>query len=128
MVVSATNRSAVAAGLVFAPVADDDLRFSQAGELLDVDVALMKRDAQGAGLEVLEGAERILARTTPVLVEATFVSHYDAEASFSRLHVHKASIGFAPTGLSDVHRSPRGEAYGLMLPIAASGAAAYAGV
>ncbi len=64
------------------------------------DLALLKIDVQGAELDVLRGAAATLAHTAAVLLEVTFVSHYDGDASFAQLHEHMTGAGFALAGLS----------------------------
>ena len=66
----------------------------------DRDVALLKLDVQGAEREALEGAGTTLTRTGAILLEVTFVSHYDGDASFAELHEMMLSRGFVLAGLS----------------------------
>jgi FkbM family methyltransferase len=66
----------------------------------DDGLALLKVDVQGAELDVLEGAKATLARTTAVLVEVPFLSHYEGDATFPELHEHMRGAGFALAGLS----------------------------
>lgn len=73
-----------------------------------LDIAVMKLDVQGAELEVLEGATDALQRTNAVIMEVTFVSHYESDASFAKLDSHMLGLGFAMTGLTAAHRSRDG--------------------
>jgi FkbM family methyltransferase len=74
----------------------------------DEPVGLLKVDVQGAEAEVLAGARRTLARTAAVMLEATFVNHYEGDATFPALHALMTEAGFALTGISEPARSPRG--------------------
>lgn len=71
-------------------------------------VAVMKIDVQGAELDVLAGAGATLIRTSAVLLEVTFVSHYEQDASFALLHDRMTELGFSLTGLSQPYRSAAG--------------------
>jgi FkbM family methyltransferase len=72
------------------------------------DVALLKIDVQGAEREVLAGARETLARTSAVMLEVTFVSHYDGDGTFPALHEAMSAAGFNLTGISAPTTSPRG--------------------
>lgn len=72
------------------------------------EVALMKVDVQGAEREVLAGARETLPRTAAAILEVTFVSHYDGDATFAELHAQMVDAGFLLTGISDPARSPAG--------------------
>ena len=71
------------------------------------DVALLKIDVQGAERSVLAGAIETLPRTYAVLLEVTFVSHYENDVGFPWLHDYMTGNGFELAGLSDVFLSPR---------------------
>lgn len=71
-------------------------------------VAVMKIDVQGAELDVLAGAGETLRRTAAVLLEVTFVSHYEHDASFCVLHERMTDLGFRLTGLSKPYMSAAG--------------------
>jgi FkbM family methyltransferase len=72
------------------------------------EVALLKIDVQGAEYEVLAGATDTLARTAAVMLEVTFVSHYEGDTTFPDLHAIMTAAGFLLTGISDPARSPKG--------------------
>jgi FkbM family methyltransferase len=63
-------------------------------------VAVLKIDVQGAEAAVLSGAAATLERTDAVLLEVTFVPHYEEDASFPRLHELMLERGFLLAGLS----------------------------
>jgi FkbM family methyltransferase len=71
-------------------------------------VGLLKIDVQGAEHEVLRGATATLRRTSAVMLEVTFVSHYEGDASFVKLHETMQEAGFLLAGISPPARSPRG--------------------
>jgi len=72
------------------------------------DVALLKIDVQGGEREVLAGARRSLASTGAILIEVTFVSHYDGDATFPSLHEQMMEVDFELAGLSPPFMSRRG--------------------
>lgn len=74
------------------------------------EVALLKLDVQGGEREVLDGGRLALAHTAAVLLEVTFVSHYEGDATFEELHAKLAQSGFHLVGMSSPARSPAGEA------------------
>ena len=78
-------------------------------DLIDEDVALLKIDVQGAEREVLAGATRTLARTRAVLIEITFVPHYEGDASFGELHGILTGHGFRLVEMAEPTRLPTGE-------------------
>ncbi len=71
-------------------------------------VALLKIDVQGAEAEVLAGASETLGRTDAVMLEVTFVSHYEGDATFPSLHQTMLDAGFSLTGIAEPARSPSG--------------------
>jgi FkbM family methyltransferase len=71
-------------------------------------VALLKIDVQGAEHEVLAGAGETLRGTSAVMLEVTFISHYDGDATFPTLHQRMTDAGFLLTGISPPARSPAG--------------------
>jgi FkbM family methyltransferase len=73
------------------------------------DVGVIKLDVQGAELDVLNGAHATLERTRCVLMEVTFVSHYEDDADFQRLNRELLDRGFALTAISDPGRTRHGE-------------------
>jgi FkbM family methyltransferase len=68
-------------------------------DLVDEPVSVMKIDVQGAEARLLRGAERTLTRTQAVLMEVTFVSHYDGDTTFPELHAMMLERGFVLRGL-----------------------------
>jgi FkbM family methyltransferase len=75
----------------------------------DEQIAVIKLDVQGGELAVIEGGESALQRTQAVLMEVTFVSHYEDDADFQRLNRELLERGFALTALSEPGRTRRGE-------------------
>ena len=71
------------------------------------DVALLKIDVQGAEREVLAGASDTLTRTSSVLLEVTFISHYQGDTTFPFLHEYMIERGFELAGLSQPFLSQR---------------------
>jgi FkbM family methyltransferase len=72
------------------------------------DVAVLKIDVQGLEREALSGARGTLERAGGVLVEVTFISHYDGDATFPWLHEHLTQLGFDLVGLSEPFTSTQG--------------------
>jgi FkbM family methyltransferase len=72
-------------------------------------VAAIKLDVQGGELAVLQGGEGVLERTQAVLMEVTFVSHYEDDADFQRLNRELLDRGFTLTAISDPGRTRRGD-------------------
>lgn len=71
------------------------------GLLCDVEeVSVLKIDAQGSEREVLRGATSTLEKTCCILIEVTFVSFYEGDASFAELDELLRSCGFAVSGLN----------------------------
>jgi len=64
------------------------------------DVGLLKIDVQGAERDVFEGATATLQRTAAILLEVTFISHYDGDATFPWLHDYMTGHGYVLSGLS----------------------------
>jgi FkbM family methyltransferase len=71
-------------------------------------VSVLKIDVQGAEREVLEGARQTLQRTDALLIEVTFVSHYEGDTTFPLLHDWLTSVGFELAGLGAPFLSRRG--------------------
>ena len=65
------------------------------------EISLMKIDAQGAELTVLQGATGVLSRTTWILVEVAFQSHYEGDVPFAQLDEWMRSHGFSLSMLAD---------------------------
>jgi FkbM family methyltransferase len=63
-------------------------------------VGLLKIDVQGAERKVIAGARETLARTSAVLLEVTFVSHYEDDSDFPSLHGVMRENGFTLVDLS----------------------------
>jgi FkbM family methyltransferase len=72
------------------------------------DVALLKLDVQGGEMEAIRGGREALARTAAVLMEVTFVSHYEDDAGFQELNRAMLDLGFELGGISNPGRSPEG--------------------
>lgn len=70
-------------------------------------VAVLKIDVQGAEREVLAGAAQTLPHTEAVLMEVTFVSHYQGDTTFPGLHEYMTEQGFELVGLSEPFLSAR---------------------
>jgi FkbM family methyltransferase len=75
----------------------------------DETVSVIKLDVQGGELDVIQGAGATLERTQSVLMEVTFVSHYEGDADFQRLNQEMLDRGFALTGISEPGRTLKGE-------------------
>ncbi len=75
-------------------------------DVISEPVTLLKIDAQGAEREILRGAARTLKRTSVLLTEVNFTSHYTGEASFTELHTLIEEAGFALVGLGDPVQDP----------------------
>jgi hypothetical protein len=74
-------------------------------------VDLMKIDVQGVEHSVLRGARNILERTSAVLIETNFTSHYIGDGSFGTLyHQLTGEFGFDFWDVSPPYRSPAGRA------------------
>jgi FkbM family methyltransferase len=71
-------------------------------------VALLKIDVQGAENDVLAGATETLKHTTAVMLEVTYIHHYEGDATFATLQDTMVAAGFQLTGLSEPARSPQG--------------------
>jgi FkbM family methyltransferase len=75
----------------------------------DERVSVIKLDVQGGELDVLDGAHGTLERTAAVLMEVTFVSHYEGDADFQRLNQELLDRGFVLTAISEPGRTGSGE-------------------
>jgi FkbM family methyltransferase len=73
------------------------------------DVAVLKLDVQGGEREVLRGGAATLARTRAVLMEVTFVSHYEGDATFDGLHQEMVGLGFELISVSEPGRTAGGD-------------------
>jgi FkbM family methyltransferase len=71
------------------------------------DIALLKIDVQGAEREVLAGAGSTLPRTRAILLEVTFLSHYEGDTTFPALHEYMLGHGFELANLSRPFMSTR---------------------
>jgi FkbM family methyltransferase len=74
----------------------------------DRDVSVLKLDVQGGEMDVLRGGSGTLARTRAVLLEVTFLSHYEGDATFEPLHEEMIRNGFHLFGLADPGRTGDG--------------------
>jgi FkbM family methyltransferase len=63
-------------------------------------ISLLKIDVQGYERAVLNGGSRTLGKTTWLLIEGNFRSHYEGDLLFPELHAHLAASGFLLTGMS----------------------------
>lgn len=72
------------------------------------DVSLLKLDVQGGEMEAIRGGREALPRTHAVLMEVTFVSHYEDDAGFQELNRAMLELGFELGGISTPGRSPDG--------------------
>ena len=64
-------------------------------DLVDAPVSVLKIDVQGNEAALLRGAERTLLQARAVLIEVTFVSHYDGDTTFPDLHRIMEDQGWA---------------------------------
>jgi FkbM family methyltransferase len=69
-------------------------------DLVDEPISLMKIDVQGNEAKLLRGADRTLANTRAILMEVTYVSHYDGDTTFPELHTMMLERDFVLLGLS----------------------------
>ena len=88
-----------------------DVETTTLDDLVDpgTEVSVLKLDVQGAELAVIQGGSRALEHTRSVLMEVTFISHYEDDADFQRLNRELLDRGFALTAISDPGRTRRGE-------------------
>jgi len=70
---------------------------------------LLKIDVQGAELEVLRGAERLLGQVDEVYVECSLVEFYEGQPLLDDLVVHLATRGFRLRGIHSLLRDHRGQ-------------------
>lgn len=74
-------------------------------------VDLLKIDVQGVERDVLTGAKKTLQRTTAVLLEVNFRSHYEGDETFGSLHsLMTRDLGLQLWGISPPYRGTSGEA------------------
>jgi FkbM family methyltransferase len=58
-------------------------------------VSILKIDVQGAEWDVFDGGRETLAKTSIVVLEANFISHYEGDACFDKLHARMSEeFGF----------------------------------
>jgi len=69
---------------------------------------LLKVDVQGAELEVLIGAERLLDEIDEIFVECSFVEFYGGQALIDKVIDHVHARGFRLSGIYSVVRDGRG--------------------
>ena len=79
-------------------------------DLVDEPVSILKIDVQGNEAALLRGAERTLGRARAVLLEVTFVSHYEGDTTFPDLHRMMADRGWALRAMTRPHRGATGTA------------------
>jgi FkbM family methyltransferase len=63
-------------------------------------ISLLKIDVQGYERAVLKGGSKTLSRTTWLLIEGNFRSHYEGDLLFPELHALLVISGFLLTGMS----------------------------
>jgi FkbM family methyltransferase len=73
-------------------------------------VSVLKLDVQGGELAVLQGGRQALGKTSAVLIEVTFFSHYEGDATFGPLHDEMTRLGFVLTAMSEPGRTEDGRA------------------
>jgi FkbM family methyltransferase len=72
------------------------------------EVSILKLDIQGAEMEVLSNSQGGLGKTRCIILEVTFVPHYQNDAGFPELHQLMAGKGFGLYRLSSAyHRGAR---------------------
>ncbi len=101
--VSSYGPTAVAQSVVEVPVKSLDILTAALPK-----IDLLKIDVQGYEREVLRGATNTLQRTTHVLLEVNYISHYDGEMSFAELDEAMRQAGFALFNLSSPCRGNDG--------------------
>lgn len=69
---------------------------------------LLKVDVQGAELEVLKGAERLLEQVDEIYVECSFVEFYREQPLIDDVIVHLAARGFRLRGIHSLVRDTHG--------------------
>jgi FkbM family methyltransferase len=69
------------------------------------EVAVVKIDVQGSEMDVLSGGIATLRRAQAVLLEMTFISHYESDATFGPLHDEMTRQGFKLISASDPART-----------------------
>jgi FkbM family methyltransferase len=79
-------------------------------DLVHEPVSVLKIDVQGSEAALLRGAERTLAQALAVLVEVTFVSHYEGDTPFPELHRMMQDLGWALRAMTRPHRGATGTA------------------
>jgi len=57
-------------------------------------IDLIKIDVQGSELAVIEGARETLKKTSLIMIEANFRSHYEVGSTFPEIHEKLMSLGF----------------------------------
>ena len=74
------------------------------------EVSVLKLDIQGAEAKVLRGSESGLKKTKAIIMEVTFLSHYEDDATFPHLHELMRLKGFGLYRLSDAYHRGNGRA------------------
>lgn len=67
---------------------------------------LIKIDAQGAELEILQGGRRCIGAAAIVLIEMTFVPLYEGQALFDDVHRELEKAGLSLIGVNRQYASP----------------------
>ncbi len=73
-------------------------------------IDLLKLDVQGAERRVLAGAAECLARTSVIMIETNFVSHYEGDDLFGDLGELLGEHGFQFWTMTALFYSPAGQA------------------
>ncbi|MGA8273509.1 MAG: FkbM family methyltransferase [Candidatus Sulfotelmatobacter sp.] len=64
------------------------------------EISILKIDIQGAEMGVLKASQEGLRKTKSIIMEVTFLSHYENDSGFPELHQLMASKGFGLYNLS----------------------------
>jgi FkbM family methyltransferase len=72
------------------------------------EISILKLDIQGAEMGMLQASRTGLKKTKCIIMEATFLPHYEGDSGFPELHQFMASAGFGLYRLSSpYHRGGR---------------------
>jgi FkbM family methyltransferase len=74
------------------------------------EVSILKLDIQGAEAKVLRGSASGLKKTKAIIMEVTFLSHYEDDSTFPFLHELMKLKGFGLYRLSDAYHRGNGRA------------------
>jgi len=76
----------------------------------EAEVSILKLDIQGAEAKVLKGSVTGLQKTKAVIMEVTYLSHYEDDSTFPYLHELMRHNGFGLYRLSDAYHRGDGRA------------------